>query len=65
MFGRKAILPIDIEVDERATENIISRCREDDDVLVVKTITERRAENLQKARANIERAPKKNERNLR
>ena len=63
IFGLKAILPIDIEVDERATENIIFRCSKHNNVLVMKKNTERRTENLQKAGANIERA-KKNERNI-
>lgn len=59
MFGRKAILPIDIEVDDKQPENILAKFSEGDDFEAIQTILNNRSENNKKAKENIKRAQEK------
>ena len=59
MFGRRAILPIDIEVDSDCLEDMIARYSQDDDSQAIKTITNRQMENLKEAKENIKKAQAK------
>ena len=59
MFGRKAILPIDIELDDTLPETLLSRYNEGDDHECIEAITKSRAEILKKAKDNINKAQAK------
>jgi hypothetical protein len=53
MFGRKAILPIDINVDENEPSQLINQSSDVTTTSVIQTITEQRLERIQLARDNI------------
>lgn len=59
MFGRKALLPIDIEMDDKDPEEILTGVNQDDDQDVIQAITNKRSENMKEAKENIKRAQAK------
>ena len=59
MFGRKAILAIDIDIDNRDCNDLAAEFDEVEDDDAIQAITENRIIILQQAKANIERAQKK------
>lgn len=59
MFGRKAILPIDIEMDNQTQDNLIAKFNEDDDSQAIHSIMKKRSDNFKRAKENIVRAQEK------
>ena len=58
MFGRKAVLPIDIEMRKNTAEDVLALCHDDSDVLAdnMDRLMENRRNLLEDAKANIKRA---------
>lgn len=59
MFGRKAILPIDIDMDSQDPNSLISQYNEDSDSQAIESMMSKRIENLKAAKENITKAQKK------
>ncbi len=59
MFGRKAILPIDVELDDQTQDNLISQFNMDDDSQAEQAIMEKRSGNFHMAKENIKKAQEK------
>lgn len=62
MFGRKAILPIDIEMDDQAEDELIAQFNRDDDSQAAQAIMRKRSEDFKLAKANISKAQQKQKR---
>ena len=65
MFGRKATLPIDIDLRKKTPEKVhdYAECDESDSNDVVKELVEQRRERLKLVKANIDVAQKKQKEN--
>lgn len=59
MFGRRAILPIDIEMDDQTHDNVIAQFNQDDDSQAVQFLMKKRSDNFKRAKENIRRAQDK------
>ena len=53
MFGRKAVLPIDIEMESREQKSLISQFDQDSDSQATEAITAKRMEDFKTAKENI------------
>ena len=56
MFGRKAVLPIDIEMESREQKSLISQFDQDSDSQATEAITAKRMEDFKTAKENISKA---------
>ena len=60
MFGRRAVLPIDLEIDDRSPDAVLQQQQDDsqDSITAVEHITNHRHKLSEVAKMNIERAQK-------
>lgn len=59
MFGRRAVLPVDIEMDDKPPENLLANFNQETDLEAIQAISSVRSGNLLKAKENIKKAQEK------